>query len=93
MIADGPDMITVLNYHTDLISDQVEVFALWHGGEHRVNDLILELGDIPGWEIDRGDDYAIATNSKLGAVLSLRMRKLDTGGSESTDRRAIPIDE
>jgi len=87
---DAENKVTVMTAHSDSVLMMVEAFALWHGGEHRVNDLIMEWGDVDGWEVERLEDRVIATNDKLGAEIVLALLELQTTGTENPSNPAIP---
>lgn len=82
-MTDDSMMVTILTYHSNKVKADVEVFFHWHGGEHRVNDLIADWGDIEHWIVTNDDGYVYAVNENLGAEITLRLRELKTDGHES----------
>lgn len=83
MSNDGQTMLTILNYKSRAVAADVEVYTLWHGAEHRVNELIQEWGDIENWQTTHNPRYVISVNPNLGAEITLRLRELQTDGHES----------
>lgn len=85
--------VTVLTAYSDSVPMKVEIFALWHGGEHRVNDIIVEWGDVDNWKVERepSEDKVTATNDSLGSEIVLRCLEVQSGGEENHGNKAIPI--
>lgn len=75
--------VTILIYSSHTVPADVEVFTLWHGAEHRANDLMQEWGDIDNWIIEKDGDVATAVNANLGAVIVLRSREVQDNGGTS----------
>jgi len=78
-----PVDITVLVYDRGLEENDVEVFLLWHGAEHRMAELIEKWGDIPNWKHKIVDGVVTASSTHIGAVIKIFKRKLGEDGSKT----------
>ena len=76
-----PVDITILTYYRDEDTKDIEVLWLWHGAEHRMVELIQEWGDVSNWENTLEDGEWTAKNDDMGAIIVLRKRGLQEGGS------------
>lgn len=76
-------MLTILNYQSHGVAADAEIYTLWHGAEHRVNELIRQWGDTENWSTTHTPGYVIAVNPNLGAEITLRLREVRTNGHES----------
>jgi hypothetical protein len=79
----APIDITVLVYDLCVVENDVEVFWLWHGAEHRMAELIEKWGDVPNWQHKHVDGVVTASNTHIGAVIKIFKRKVEEGGSKS----------
>lgn len=83
--------ITILTFRSDLHPIEFEAFTLWHGGEHRVNDLVAEWGDVDNWVVDVEKYHVVASNISLGAEITLRLLHIQTGGEVTKGAKILPV--
>lgn len=82
--------VTILTFRSDSHPIEFEAFTLWHGGEHRVNDLVVEWGDVDNWVVDIEKHHVVASNASLGAEITLRLLSIQTGGEGTHGAGILP---